>query len=92
MAVAVNPSIEDRKRAVARSREWKLFRRDFLYSQKHLAHALRCSRRTVVAVEGAEVLSPNIELLRRFRDLKRRQQMVNGSSADTNASLLQKGA
>ncbi|MGA7312627.1 MAG: hypothetical protein WBX22_01530 [Silvibacterium sp.] len=92
MPATTHPSREDLKTATARALEWKTFRRDFLYSQKHLAHALRCSRRTVVAVEGAEVLSPNIELLRRFRDLKRRQQMVNGSSADTNASLLQKGA
>jgi hypothetical protein len=73
--VAPAPSPENRKRALARAREWKTFRRDYLFSQRNLATALQCSRRTVVSVEGGkEVLNPHPDLLRRFRDLKRQQE------------------
>jgi DNA-binding XRE family transcriptional regulator len=72
---AVNPSIEDQQRARARALEWRQFRRNYLYSQKYLAHSLRCSRRTISAVEsGREVIAPHPDLLRRFRDLKRRHE------------------
>ena len=69
------PCREDQKRAQARAREWKEFRRAYLYSQRNLADALGCSRRTIVAVEGGrEVTCPHADLLRRFRDLKRQQE------------------
>jgi DNA-binding XRE family transcriptional regulator len=81
MPTAAKPSSEDVRQARIRAVEWKSFRRDFLFSQKHLAYALRCSRRTICAIEGGEVVHPHVELLRRFRDLKRRQERVNGSPA-----------
>jgi DNA-binding XRE family transcriptional regulator len=82
MPVATNPSIEDLKRARARALEWKEFRRTFLYSQRHLAAALQCSRRTVSAVEnGRESIHPHVELLRRFRDLKRRHEKAERAVA-----------
>jgi DNA-binding XRE family transcriptional regulator len=84
MPVAVNPSNEDQKRARSRAVEWKQFRRDFLYSQKYLAHTLRCSRRTISAVEsGREVHNPHPELLRRFQTLKlkhEKQARANGQT------------
>jgi DNA-binding XRE family transcriptional regulator len=73
------PSSEDAREARIRAVEWKTFRRDFLFSQKHLAYALRCSRRTICAIEGAEVMHPSFALLRRFRELRRRQERINGS-------------
>lgn len=73
--VTETPSREDQKRRHARALEWKGFRRDYLYSQRALADALKCSRRTVVSVEsGHEVLSPHADLLRRFNFLKLQQR------------------
>jgi len=75
-------SAEDRQLACARAVEWKQFRRDFLYSQLYLANALKCSRRTICSIEsGREVMAPSYELLRRFRDLKKRQEKINGQPA-----------
>jgi|HubBroStandDraft_5_1064220.scaffolds.fasta_scaffold1104685_2 DNA-binding XRE family transcriptional regulator len=83
MPTSAKPKPEDLKLAAQRAKEWKGFRRNFLYSQKHLAHALRCSRRTVCAVEsGHEVMAPSFVVLRRFRDLKRRQEQLNGPPPD----------
>jgi hypothetical protein len=65
---------EELKRRDQRAREWKLFRRDHLFSQRNLCEALRCSRRTVVAIESRETLCPHPDLLRRFRDLKRKHE------------------
>jgi predicted transcriptional regulator len=79
MPTAAKRSSEDVRQARIRAAEWKSFRRNFLFSQKHLAYALRCSRRTVCAVEGAEVMHPSFDLLRRFRELRRRQERINGS-------------
>jgi len=53
-----------------RAQEWKQFRKSYLYSQSNLADAVRCSRRTIVAIESEEVTAPHPTLLRRFRDLK----------------------
>ena len=67
-------SREDIQKRTARAEEWKQFRRDFLYSQSHLAAALNCSRRTVTAVENAEVASPHYDTLRRFMTLKQKHE------------------
>lgn len=46
-----------------------------LYSERNLAQALGCSRRTIVSVEsGKEVIAPHFDLQRRFRDLKRQRE------------------
>ena len=75
MATAVNPSSEGLKRAAARAREWRLFRQTYLYSQGNLAQALRCGRRTICAIESArEVYNPHPSLLRKFKDLKLKQE------------------
>lgn len=96
MAKAVSPSKEERPRAAERAREWKLFRQTYLYSQNHLAHALHCGRRTVCAIaSGREVYRPRFDLLRRFRDLKRRQERANGAfvaPAHTSDHLLERRA
>lgn len=70
-------SAEDRKKARQRAAEWKTFRRNFLFSQKALSDHLGCGRRTVVAIEsGTEVFNPRADPLRRFRDLKRAQEIA----------------
>jgi DNA-binding XRE family transcriptional regulator len=87
MPVAINPRREDLKRAAARSREWKQFRRDFMYSQKFLAHTLKCSRRTICAIEnGRESITPHADLLRKFRDLKRRHEKQEMDNRQTVSS------
>jgi DNA-binding XRE family transcriptional regulator len=70
------PTGKELKEAAARAADWKEFRKIYLFSQSDLARTLGCSRRTVVAIEGAAVMSPRFSLLRRFRDLKRK--MENG--------------
>jgi DNA-binding XRE family transcriptional regulator len=82
MPIAKKPSREQLQQARIRAKEWRQFRRDYLFSQKHLAAALRCSRRTICAVEGVEVMAPSFVVLRRFRDLKRRQEQLNGPPPD----------
>lgn len=79
MIIAKQASAADRRLARERGREWKQFRRDFLYSQQHLAHALGCALRTVSAIEsGCEVYAPHYGLLRRFRDLKEKMERAHG--------------
>jgi DNA-binding XRE family transcriptional regulator len=75
MAV-MTPNLEDQKRARLRAEEWRLFRRVYLFSQTDLADTLNCARRTIVSIESGETLNPHPDLLRRFRDLKRK--MENG--------------
>jgi DNA-binding XRE family transcriptional regulator len=66
---------EGPQQRTARAREWTQFRRNFLFSQRDLAHALKCSLRTVQAVEGEEV-TPQARTQRRFRDLKSEQEKL----------------
>jgi DNA-binding XRE family transcriptional regulator len=66
---------EGPQQRTARAREWKQFRRNFLFSQRDLAHALKCSLRTVQAVEGEETV-PQARIKRRFRDLKTEQEKL----------------
>ena len=83
MPIAKKPSREQLQQARIRAKEWRQFRRDYLYSQNNLAHALRCSRRTVASIEsGREVMAPSIVVLRRFRDLKRKQEQLHGPPPD----------
>jgi DNA-binding XRE family transcriptional regulator len=68
---------EERRKVRRRATQFKAFRADYLYTQKALAGALHCSVRTVASVEsGCEVVRPSLDLLRRFRDLKRREIAV----------------
>jgi transcriptional regulator with XRE-family HTH domain len=74
--VATPLTPEEKKKILKRAAEWKRFRRDYLYLQKSLADALHCSVRTVASIEsGKEVVSPSADLLRRFRDLKRSEEV-----------------
>jgi DNA-binding XRE family transcriptional regulator len=79
------PSSSDKKRAAARASKWKQFRRDYLYSQPNLAYALDCSRRTIVSIEGGETINPHPDLLRRFRDLRRKHERDEAAYADISA-------
>jgi hypothetical protein len=90
MRKAAKPSAEDLKQARARAIEWRTFRRDYLYTQRYLASELACGKRTVAAIEGEEIMHPSFALLRRFRDLKKRQERLYGQPADeyNNASHL----
>jgi DNA-binding XRE family transcriptional regulator len=75
-------SADDRREIIERAKEWKQFRRDYLFSQGHLADALICCKRTVAAVEsGREIIRPKVELLRRFRSLKQKMQRQYPSAA-----------
>jgi DNA-binding XRE family transcriptional regulator len=82
MPPAQKSTREERQRAAERALEWRQFRVNYLFSQGNLAHALGCCRRTICAIEsGREVMAPSYELLRRFRDLKKRQEKINGQPA-----------
>jgi DNA-binding XRE family transcriptional regulator len=48
-----------------RASEWKLFRRDNLFTQRRLAEIVGVSRRTIQLVEGAHI-TPHPQTLRRF--------------------------
>jgi DNA-binding XRE family transcriptional regulator len=66
----------------ARAREWRQFRVEHLFSQAQLADALKCSRRTVLAVERGELVKgPRYDLLRKFRDLKAREERKAAEAA-----------
>jgi len=52
-----------------RQREWRTFRREFPLTQSELAERLEVSRRTIQAVEAAEV-APHPKTLRRFITFK----------------------
>ena len=72
--VATPLTPEEKKKIRQRAVEWRRFRANYLYTQRVLADALHCSVRTVASIEsGCEVVSPSLDLLRRFRDLKRRE-------------------
>jgi DNA-binding XRE family transcriptional regulator len=67
---------EEKRKVRQRAAEWKRFRRDYLFTQKALADALHCSIRTVASVEsGREVAEPSLDLLRRFRNLRRSEEI-----------------
>jgi DNA-binding XRE family transcriptional regulator len=87
MPVAKNPTKEERQRSAERAREWREFRKTYLYSQGNLAHALRCGRRTVCAIESAETIQPNWLLLRRFRALKQRHEKTAAAHAEITSRL-----
>ena len=64
---------QTRDQRLRTAREWKAFRRNFLFSQNNLATALGISRRTVTNVEAGECI-PSLKAQRAFRDLKRQQE------------------
>jgi len=69
------PTSADKKRARERAIEWMKFRKDHLFTQRRLADNIHCARRTVQAIEAAETLWPTPDLLKRFRDLKQKQEL-----------------
>jgi DNA-binding XRE family transcriptional regulator len=67
---------EEKRKVRQRAAEWKRFRRNYLFTQKTLADALHCSIRTVASVEsGREVAEPSLDLLHKFRDLRRSEEI-----------------
>jgi DNA-binding XRE family transcriptional regulator len=56
-----------------RAREWKKFRRDYLFSQAALAETLGITRRTVCSIEQGAVV-PTFRVQKLFRDLVREQK------------------
>jgi DNA-binding XRE family transcriptional regulator len=56
-----------------RALAWRRFRRDYLYAQRDLAQALKCSLRTIVSIENEERV-PSVPILQAFRDLARREK------------------
>jgi len=70
-----------------RAEEFRKFRRDYLFSQGHLAQALKCSRRTIVNVEGA-FRKPHHDLLRRFRILVNKHTRRSASDSMQRAAFL----
>jgi predicted transcriptional regulator len=65
---------EDKQRVKMRADEFKNFRRDYLFSQGHLATAIRCSRRTISAIEAGTVIFPHVGVLKRFRELRQKYE------------------
>jgi DNA-binding XRE family transcriptional regulator len=60
---------EELEERALRQREWRAFRRDFPLTQSELAKRLEVSRRSVQAVEAAEV-TPHPRTLGRFLAVK----------------------
>jgi len=87
MVVAKHARPADRKLARERAREWKRFRQDYLYSQRHLAAALGCSKRTISAVETAETTYPLRRTLQRFAALKRKHEREEYEAAERRGQL-----
>jgi DNA-binding XRE family transcriptional regulator len=69
---------EDRRQRKERAQDWKLFRKNNLFTQRRLADTLGISRRTIQQIEGAYI-TPHPQTLRRFEVFKRRHE--------TNAEL-----
>jgi DNA-binding XRE family transcriptional regulator len=72
-AITVTAAMIEERRT--RAREWKKFRRDYLYSQENLATALGIGRRTITAIEAGEC-NPTPRILRAFRDLVKRERQA----------------
>jgi DNA-binding XRE family transcriptional regulator len=62
---------EDLKQRKARARDWKMFRRNNMFTQKRLSEIAGICRRTIQLVENGYV-TPHPLTLRRFDDLKRK--------------------
>jgi DNA-binding XRE family transcriptional regulator len=64
-------SKEDAEQRQQRAEEWKMFRRNNLFTQKRLAEVVGISRRTIQLVEYGAI-TPQPQTLRRFIKLKRK--------------------
>jgi len=73
-------SSDELKRREKLAMEWKLFRRNNLFTQKKLAEVMGVSRRTIQQIEGARV-TPHPDTVREFLKLK--------SKYDLNADIQQ---
>jgi DNA-binding XRE family transcriptional regulator len=56
---------EELRQRDKRANDWKLFRRNNLFTQRRLAEIIGVSRRTIQLVEGAYI-TPHPQTLRRF--------------------------
>lgn len=65
----LKPTTAELKARAIRAREWRAFRRNFLYTQVVLAEALGISERSVQYIEHGKV-TPGLETQRQFRILQ----------------------
>jgi len=72
---------EDSKQRVKRAEDWRMFRRNNLFTQKRLAEIVGISRRTLQKVESGYI-TPHPQTLRRFAAFKRKYDV----NADLNLS------
>jgi DNA-binding XRE family transcriptional regulator len=72
---------EDAKERKKRANEWRMFRRNNLFTQKRLAEIVGVSRRTIQQIENMHI-TPRPQTLRRFIDLKKKHDI----NADLNLS------
>lgn len=56
---------QQRRERAERALEWRLFRKNHLFTQKQLAEVMDISRRTIQQIESGRV-SPHPQTLRRF--------------------------
>jgi DNA-binding XRE family transcriptional regulator len=56
-----------------RAEQWKMFRRDYLFTQKRLADIVGISRRTVQQIEAGAV-TPHSTTLRRFAVFRKKHE------------------
>jgi DNA-binding XRE family transcriptional regulator len=74
----------DLKQRRKRANDWKLFRRNNLFTQKRLAEVIGVSRRTIQQIEGGHI-TPRDVTLRRFAVFKQKCKV----NADLNLQLVE---
>jgi DNA-binding XRE family transcriptional regulator len=86
-----SPTPEDERDQ--RADEWRVFRRDYYFTQRELTNQLECSRRTVINIEHGALTYPSVALLRRFHYLQRKFVYEHRREEDvTEASRLEREA
>jgi DNA-binding XRE family transcriptional regulator len=65
------PNKEEVKLRKVRAQEWKMFRRNNLFTQKRLAEMIGVSRRTIQQIENMHI-TPHPQTLRQFANYKRK--------------------
>jgi DNA-binding XRE family transcriptional regulator len=75
------PGNEDLKMRNKRAQDWKMFRRNNMFTQKRLAEIIGISRRTLQKIEGGHII-PHPTTLRKFASFKRKYDV----NADLNIS------
>jgi DNA-binding XRE family transcriptional regulator len=69
-------SAEEREERKSRARDWKTFRKTFLFTQKFLADTVGISRRTIQEIEAGNI-TPHPATLRTFHTFRMKHESNN---------------